>query len=109
MVPLGQAFLSSYGWMITLMLLADMVIATLPMAIALTGKRSSAQARAASLAAVEQTLGQALHEAGNHRSYIYLTTGFSSAASSSPSSPPICRPSSSMTASPPPWRPPPWR
>ena len=109
MVPLGQAFLSSYGWMITLLLRAAMVIATLPMAIALTGKRSSAQARAASLAAVEQPLGQALHEAGNHRSYIYLTTGFSSAASSSPSSPPICRPSSSMTASPPPWRPPPWR
>ena len=76
MVPLGQAFLSSYGWMITLMLLAAMVIATLPLAIALTGKRSSDQARAASLAAVEQTLGQAVAEAGNHRSYIYLTTGF---------------------------------
>ena len=76
MVPLGQAFLTSYGWMITLMLLAAMVIATLPLAIALTGKRSAAQARAASLAAVEQTLGQAVAEAGNHRSYIYLTTGF---------------------------------
>ena len=76
MVPLGQAFLTSYGWMITLMLLAAMVIATLPLAIALTGKRSSAQARTASLAAVEQTLGQAVAEAGNHRSYIYLTTGF---------------------------------
>ena len=76
MVPLGQAFLTSYGWMITLMLLAAMVIATLPLALALTGKRSPDQARAASLAAVEQTLGQALHEAGNHRSYIYLTTGF---------------------------------
>ncbi len=75
MVPLGQAFLSSYGWVITLMLLAAIVLATMPLAVALTGKRSAA-AVAASKAAVEQTLGQALREAGGHRSYIYLTTGF---------------------------------
>ncbi len=76
MVPLGQSFLSAYGWVITLTLLAAMVLATLPLAVALTGKRSAAQARAASKVAVEQTLGQALREARGHRSYIYLTTGF---------------------------------
>lgn len=76
MVPLGQSFLSAYGWVITLTLLAAMVLATLPLAAALTGKRPAAQARAASKAAVEQTLGQALREARGHRSYIYLTTGF---------------------------------
>lgn len=76
MVPLGQSFLSAYGWVITLTLLAAVVLATLPLAAALTGKRSAAQARAASKAAVEQTLGQALREARGHRSYIYLTTGF---------------------------------
>ncbi len=76
MVPLGQAFLSSYGWATTLMLLAAMVIATIPLAAALTGKRSPTEAMAASKAAVEQTLGEALNEARSHRSYIYLTTGF---------------------------------
>jgi predicted MFS family arabinose efflux permease len=76
MVPLGQSFLSSYGWMTTMALLAAMVLATLPLAFALTGKRSAAQAATASLRAVEQTLGEAIHEARNHRSFIYLTTGF---------------------------------
>ncbi|MCH7941793.1 MAG: MFS transporter, partial [Proteobacteria bacterium] len=76
MVPLGQSFLSSYGWVTTMILLAAMVVATMPLALVLTGKRSAAQAAAASKAVVEQTLGQALNEAKGHRSFIYLTTGF---------------------------------
>ncbi len=76
MVPLGQAFLSSYGWVTTMMLLAGIVIATLPLASVLTGKRSASQAAAATKAVVEQTLGEALNEAKSHRSFIYLTTGF---------------------------------
>ena len=76
MVPLGQAFLSSYGWVTTMMLLAGIVIATLPLAGALTGRRSAMEAAKATKAAVEQTLGEALGEAGSHRSFIYLTTGF---------------------------------
>ena len=76
MVPLGQSFLSSYGWVTTMILLAAMVVATMPLALALTGKRSATQAAAASKAVVEQTLGQALNEAKGHRSFIYLTTGF---------------------------------
>ncbi len=76
MVPLGQSFLSSYGWVTTMILLAAMVVATMPLALVLTGKRSVAQAAAASKAVVEQTLGQALNEAKGHRSFIYLTTGF---------------------------------
>ena len=76
MVPLGQAFLSSYGWVTTMMLLAGIVIATLPLASVLTGKRSPALAAAATKAVVEQTLGEALNEAKSHRSFIYLTTGF---------------------------------
>ncbi len=75
-VPLGQAFLSSYGWMTTMMLLAGIVIATLPLAGVLTGKRSAVAAARATKAAVEQTLGEALYEAKSHRSFIYLTTGF---------------------------------
>jgi len=76
MVPLGQSFLSAYGWMTTMVLLGAMVLVTMPLAFALTGKRSASQAAAASLAVVEQTLGEAFHEARNHRSYLYLTTGF---------------------------------
>ena len=109
MVPLGQAFLTEYGWVTTMMLMAGIVIATMPLAAALSGKRSVAAAAKASRHAVEQTLGQALSEAKSHRSYIYLTLGFSSAAFNWPSSPPICRPSSSTMAPRPPWRPPPWR
>ena len=56
MVPLGQSFLSSYGWMTTMALLAAMVLATLPLAFALTGKRSAAQAATASAGSVRVLL-----------------------------------------------------
>ena len=74
LVPLGQAFLGAYGWATTMVLLAVMVVATIPLATALTGKRGGSGAAAAS--GGEQSLSEALREARGDRGFVLLTIGF---------------------------------
>jgi predicted MFS family arabinose efflux permease len=70
MVPLGQAFLSAYGWSVALVLLSLFALLMVPLAGALTGRIESLGTMR------EQTLREALREAGGHSSYLYLTSGF---------------------------------
>lgn len=69
--PLGQAFISSYGWQAALVLLAATVAVVPLLATALSG-------RAATTASDEPelTLRQSLQQAFGHRSYLLLAAGF---------------------------------
>ena len=73
-VPIGQAFLESYGWVTAVGLFAVLAFASIPLAAALTGKRAAGSATPARPA--EQSLGEALREAGGDRSFWLLTIGF---------------------------------
>ena len=70
LTPLGQAFLSAYGWSTALLLLAGLAAAVIPLAGVLAGKPQMTGA------GMEQSLRQALKEAGGHASYWYLIAGF---------------------------------
>ena len=68
-VPLGQAFISAYGWSMALTLLGFMALIMVPLSTALTGRSQSGGAH-------QQSAGNALKEAFKHPSYILLTLGF---------------------------------
>ena len=71
MVPTGQAFIATYGWSVTLVLLAALSLLVVPLAAALAGKGESGGEVWG-----EQSLRDALTEAGSHSGYRYLTIGF---------------------------------
>ena len=71
MVPLGQAFLSAYGWVTALALLAALSFAIVPLAAAL-----ARPATGAARVEDEQTLREAVREASVHGGFWYLTAGF---------------------------------
>ena len=70
--PLGQAFISAYGWQTALLFLAASALLIAPLAWLLPG---SPAVRGESSAA-ELALPAALREAFGHRGYALLTTGF---------------------------------
>lgn len=69
--PLGQAFIANFGWQTALLILAASALLIIPLAFCLphitTGKGEAHS---------DQTLGQALREAGEHKGFILLTLGF---------------------------------
>ncbi|MBM3535079.1 MAG: MFS transporter [Alphaproteobacteria bacterium] len=67
-VPIGQAFLSSFGWSAALLALAAMSFAIVPLAYGL-GERKL-------VPGAQQTLGEAIHEASAHSGFWLLTAGF---------------------------------
>ena len=67
--PIGQAFLSAYGWQTALALLA---FGSIAMVFAAGGLRGRPEASGQD----EQTIRQALTEARRHSGYLYLTAGF---------------------------------
>lgn len=69
MVPLGQAFIAAYGWAFALILLSLFALAIVPLASVLAG-------RAPEGTGVQQSLSEALREAGVQRSYWLLIFGF---------------------------------
>ena len=69
MVPLGQGFISAYGWSMALTIFGFMALIMVPCAAALTG-RSTVKPH------LHQSVGAALTEAFRHPSYNYLTAGF---------------------------------
>jgi MFS family permease len=71
--PLGQAFISAYGWQAALLFLAASALLIAPLAFALPG---SPAVRGEASPACEQSLPAALREAFGHRGYALLTTGF---------------------------------
>lgn len=68
--PLGQAFIGAYGWSTALVLLSLFALAVVPLAGALSGRPASTGVGR------EQTIREALAEAGRHRGYLFLTAGF---------------------------------
>ncbi|KZD11916.1 MFS transporter [Oceanibaculum pacificum] len=72
MVPLGQAFLSAYGWQTTVLILGVTSLAMLPLALAFKGVGQGGAAGPAN----SQSLGQALREASRHKGFLLLTAGF---------------------------------
>lgn len=69
MVPLGQGFITAYGWSMALTLFGFIALIMVPCAAALTGRPSVKQQ-------AHQTVRAALSEAFRHPSYNYLTAGF---------------------------------
>ena len=68
MAPVGQSFLSAYGWQVALLLLAVTALAVVPLAGALRGK--------AGAPVLPQSPREAIGEAVRNRSYWYLVSGF---------------------------------
>jgi len=70
MLPFGQLLISTLGWQTALLVLAGTIMATVPLAAAMMeGRRPAA-------AGTQQSLSQALREAGAHSGFWYLTAGF---------------------------------
>ncbi|HEY9538880.1 MAG TPA: MFS transporter [Kiloniellaceae bacterium] len=67
-VPLGQSFISAYGWSTALTLLAVLALVMVPLAAALAGRSDRS--------GLHQSVGSALKEAFAHPSYNLLTLGF---------------------------------
>ncbi len=65
----NQGFIMAFGWGAALILMGGLVLLVIPLSLPY-------RAEAGSGSAVAQTLGQALKEAGGHRSYVLLTVGF---------------------------------
>lgn len=68
MVPLGQAFLSAYGWSTVLLILSGAILVSLMLAGVVRGRPEEP--------ATPQSLGEALREARDHRGYRLLVCGF---------------------------------
>lgn len=69
--PLGQAFISSFGWQTALIYIAALVLLIVPLALALRGKSGGVQKGEADLKFM-----QALAQAWGHGSYKLLVIGF---------------------------------
>ncbi|MBM3545676.1 MAG: MFS transporter [Alphaproteobacteria bacterium] len=67
-VPVGQAFLTGYGWSMSLLLLAAISFAIVPLAYGL-GERKI-------VPGMQQTLSEAIREASTHSGFWLLTAGF---------------------------------
>ena len=70
MLPFGQLLISTLGWQTALLVMAGTIMATVPLAAAMMeGRRPVATG-------AQQSLNQALREAGGHSGFWYLTAGF---------------------------------
>jgi predicted MFS family arabinose efflux permease len=70
MLPFGQLLISTLGWQTALLVLAGIILATVPLAAAMMeGRRPAATG-------TQQSLGEAVREAGAHSGFWYLTAGF---------------------------------
>jgi MFS family permease len=73
--PLAVALIDGYGWQLTLLIFAALVLLIIPLSLALASPRE-AGAPAAAAAPPQQSVAQALTEALGHRSYLLLVLGF---------------------------------
>lgn len=71
-LPVGQVFLEVFGWSMGFVAMACMAVIMIPLAVPLSGKpKGPTMGEVANL-----TIGQALREAFQHRSYLLLVSGF---------------------------------
>jgi len=73
--PLGQSFISSYGWQQALLMQIGFLLILIPLAFALPGV-SNDVSQADNPVSQNQKLGAALSEAASHRGFVLLTLGF---------------------------------
>jgi predicted MFS family arabinose efflux permease len=73
--PLAVALIDRYGWQLTLVAFAAVVLLIIPLSLALASPRASG-APSAAAAPPQQSAAQALTEALGHRSYLLLVLGF---------------------------------
>ncbi len=71
MLPFGQILISALGWQSALLVLAGAVLASVPLAAAMVERQRPVAANGA-----QQSLDEALREAGGHAGFRYLTAGF---------------------------------
>lgn len=71
--PLGQGFITGYGWQTALIVMAALTLAVVPLSFALRGKPAPAPVRPGE---ADQTIMGALREAFGHGSYRLLVIGF---------------------------------
>jgi predicted MFS family arabinose efflux permease len=71
LVPMGQYFISSWGYVTTLLILAVMVAMMVPVSAAVAGRR-----RADDAPAEDQSINEAVREASRHKGFLLLITGF---------------------------------
>ena len=69
--PIGQGFITAFGWYTALVLLAAILLVIIPLAFALPNGTAAGGERT-----TDQTLGEALAEARTHRGFVLLTSGF---------------------------------
>lgn len=70
LVPLGQGFISAYGWSTALVLIGTMMLIVIPLALPFNDQVKTSSADN------QQSLSEALRQAFGHRSYILLIAGF---------------------------------
>jgi len=68
MVPLAQVFIEAAGWQTALILLSLFPLAVIPLSTVLAGRLDEGRG--------QQSLGEAVREAGAHRGYWLLVSGF---------------------------------
>ncbi|MCA1941173.1 MAG: MFS transporter [Caenispirillum bisanense] len=71
LVPLGQGFISAYGWQTALVLMGSLALLIAVLAPALKGKPAKPAA-----GGFDQSIGEAVREAFAHRGYVLLFLGF---------------------------------
>ncbi|GAA0578928.1 MFS transporter [Caenispirillum bisanense] len=71
LVPLGQGFISAYGWQTALVLMGSMALLIALLAPLLKGKPAKPAA-----GGFDQSIGEAVREAFRHRGYVLLFMGF---------------------------------
>jgi MFS family permease len=69
--PLGQGFITAFGWQPALLILAATTLLIIPLAVVLPGDTA-----AKGELHTDQTIAEALREAAGHRGYALLTLGF---------------------------------
>lgn len=76
MAPVGQQLIAAQGTAGALLALAVLSLLMAPLAVALAERKRGPGAQMASAVVPEQSLGEALREAGGHAGFWYLTVGF---------------------------------
>ncbi len=73
MIPLGQFFIDSQGWVMSLYIMSIMTLLIVPLAFVMVRRNVSDSAAGA---LPPQGTGEAIREAFNHRGYVLLTSGY---------------------------------
>ena len=72
MIPLGQFFIDTQGWVVSLYIMSMMTLLIVPLAFVMMRKNVGE----AAAAVVPQSTGGAIREAFTHRGYVLLTSGY---------------------------------